>query len=307
MWRPQLPYGDLRSGLGAPPPAEGFHPMRLPTKGSGPAALVVAVLALLVAISGSSYAAVMIGKGSVDSAALRNGAVTEPKIASKAVTAWKLDEGSVTRPKIHRGAVNSDKVADGSLRAADFAEGELPTGAGAQGPKGERGEAGPQGAKGEKGDPGASATGSAYTYYDNAAPNTIAIPIVMVGTAQNFSGMHFTKQGAGPDFLQSPGTGMTFTQAGTYRISYGLGIQTPLAQILVNTYATKGATGAPTDPQVPGSQVQEVYNDTFLGGHNLQRSFLVSVAAGETVTTYVEANLLGVIRTSQWVDVQKVS
>ena len=97
--------------------------MRIPLKGSGPAALVLAVLALLVAVSGSSYAAVVAHRNSVDTAALQHHAVT--------------------RGKIDQGAVGSGKVLDGSLRAQDFRAGELPAGApGAPGAPGANGQPG---------------------------------------------------------------------------------------------------------------------------------------------------------------------
>ena len=79
----------------------------------------LALLALFVALGGTSYAAVKLPKNSVGSA------------------------------EIKAGAVASSEVKDRSLRARDFAAGQLPKGdAGSQGP------AGPQGPKGDKGDQG---------------------------------------------------------------------------------------------------------------------------------------------------------
>ena len=86
----------------------------------------VALLALFIALGGTSYAAVALPKNSVGTKQLKKNAVT------------------------------SAKVKNGSLKESDFKAGELP-----QGPKGDTGAQGPKGdtgAKGEKGDEGDAAT-----------------------------------------------------------------------------------------------------------------------------------------------------
>jgi hypothetical protein len=85
-------------------------------------AMIVACLALLVALTGTSVAAVtqLVPRNSVGPAQIRSNAVT--------------------RPKIRNNAVNSAKVANRSLLRADFAAGQLP--AGPQGPAGPAGPAG---------------------------------------------------------------------------------------------------------------------------------------------------------------------
>jgi hypothetical protein len=92
-------------------------------------AMVVACLALLVALGGTSVAA---------------------------VTA--IPRNSVGTPQLKKNAVVSAKVKNGSLRATDFAAGQLPAGlagppgpAGAGGPQGPQGLAGPQGTQGVQG------------------------------------------------------------------------------------------------------------------------------------------------------------
>jgi hypothetical protein len=93
-------------------------------------AMVVACLALLVALGGTSVAAVsQLGRNSVGPAQLQFGAVTNPKIRSNAVT--------------------SAKVRNRSLLRVDFAPGQLPTG-----PTGPQGPAGPAGPAGAAGPPG---------------------------------------------------------------------------------------------------------------------------------------------------------
>lgn len=92
-------------------------------------AMVVSILALLVAMSGSSYAAI--------------------RLSSHSVGFRQLKPGAVHRSDIATGAVNSAKVADGSLLAADFKHGQLPLGApgatGAKGAPGAPGSIGPVG------------------------------------------------------------------------------------------------------------------------------------------------------------------
>jgi hypothetical protein len=99
--------------------------------------MVVACLALLVALGGTSVAAVsQLGRNSVGPLQLRNGAVTNPKLRNNAVT--------------------SAKVANRSLLRSDFAAGQLPAGpTGPQGPAGAAGPAGPAGPAGAAGTVGA--------------------------------------------------------------------------------------------------------------------------------------------------------
>jgi hypothetical protein len=93
-------------------------------------AMIVACLALLVALGGTSVAAVsQLARNSVGTPQLRNSAVTNPKIRNN--------------------AVNSAKVAPRSLLRSDFAAGQLPAGpVGPQGPAGPAGAAGPAGPAG---------------------------------------------------------------------------------------------------------------------------------------------------------------
>jgi hypothetical protein len=83
--------------------------------------MVLAFVALLVALAGTSYAAI------------------------------QLPANSVGTKQLKKNAVISKKVKNRSLKAVDFATGQLPRGP--QGPQGAQGPAGPQGPKGDKGDP----------------------------------------------------------------------------------------------------------------------------------------------------------
>ena len=104
-------------------------------------ALVVSVIALSLALGGTSYAAIV------------------------------LPANSVGTKQIKKNAVTTAKVKDGSLLRADFGAGQLPPGAtgatgpkgdtgatGATGPKGDTGATGATGPKGDKGDPGVTGT-----------------------------------------------------------------------------------------------------------------------------------------------------
>jgi hypothetical protein len=93
---------------------------------------VTSMMALMVALGGTSYAAATLSKNSVGSAQIKTSGVAGSDIRSNAIT--------------------SAKVKNGSLKAVDFAAKQLPAGpAGAQGPKGDTGAKGDSGAKGTTG------------------------------------------------------------------------------------------------------------------------------------------------------------
>ena len=125
-------------------------------------ATIIAVIALLVALSGAGYAATTIGTSqlknnavttpkikntAVTTAKLKNNAVTRAKIASNAVGTGKLANAAVTTPKIAAGAVTASQLAPATLAA-------LLGGTGPPGPQGAQGPQGPQGLQGGQGPPG---------------------------------------------------------------------------------------------------------------------------------------------------------
>jgi hypothetical protein len=73
-------------------------------------ATIIALIALMVALSGVGYAATKIGTSQ-----LKNNAVTTPKIKNAAVS----------RAKVKNNAVNSSKLATGAVRAADLGAGSV--------------------------------------------------------------------------------------------------------------------------------------------------------------------------------------
>jgi hypothetical protein len=134
----------------------------------------LALLALLVASAGTSYAAVSLPAGSVGQAAIKDGAVSAAKL--------------------HANAVDSSKVADHSLLAKDFKGGQLPSGArgatGAAGVAGVAGAPGPAGASGGQGAPGPAAAAFATQDAVQTLLNigTTYFPIVSLTSADVHSG-----------------------------------------------------------------------------------------------------------------------
>ena len=93
--------------------------MRLPSIRRPSPSMAVAVMALVVASTGTSYATGLIG-----SADIRNDSVQSRDIKDR----------TIQGKDVKTGTIGAKQVKDGSLRARDFKEGQLP--AGAQGPAG---------------------------------------------------------------------------------------------------------------------------------------------------------------------------
>ncbi len=103
-------------------------------------AMVVASIALLVALGGTSVAAVnQLAANSVGTSQLKNNAVTTPKIKNSAVNASKLASNAVV----------TAKIANGTIQPADLSSAAKTSGPpGAQGPQGPSGPAGAPAATG---------------------------------------------------------------------------------------------------------------------------------------------------------------
>lgn len=144
--------------------------------------MVVASLALLVALGGTSMAAAT-------------------QLARNSVGTPQLKDAAVSNPKIKNNAVNSAKVANKSLLRSDFAPGQLPAG-----PTGPQGPAGPTGAAGAAGPAGVI---GAITVRTNAVT-------VDGGTAENgeFNSSRVTRLCEGSERAISAGTSWSTDAAG---------------------------------------------------------------------------------------------
>lgn len=79
------------------------------------ASMIVALIALFVAMGGTSYAAVTLGKNTVGSKQLKKNAVTTSKIKNGAVTGSKIKKNAVTDSKIKNGTITGNKIKLSSL------------------------------------------------------------------------------------------------------------------------------------------------------------------------------------------------
>jgi hypothetical protein len=107
--------------------------------------MVVALIALTVALGGTSVAAVnQLAANSVGTSQLKSNAVTTPKIKNSAVNASKLASNAVTTAKIAGNAVTNAKIANGTIQPADLSSAAKTSGP--AGPSGAQGPSGPAGA-----------------------------------------------------------------------------------------------------------------------------------------------------------------
>jgi hypothetical protein len=132
----------------------------------------VALVALFVALGGTSYATV------------------SSVLPANSVGTRQIQNDSITRAKISHESITSVLVKDGSLLAKDFMAGQLPAG-----PIGHVGPTGPQGLKGDKGDKGD--TGVIGTIAVRTRTVTIAAGGVGTVGASAESGEHVIGAGTG--------------------------------------------------------------------------------------------------------------
>ncbi|MDP8909132.1 MAG: hypothetical protein M3N47_08460 [Chloroflexota bacterium] len=102
---------------------------------NGRYANVTATLALVIALSGTSYAAI-----TVTSKDIRNGTIRGIDVASDTITSKNVRNRTIGGADVANNTITSGKIRNGSLLARDFKRGELPAGAtGPQGPRGGNG------------------------------------------------------------------------------------------------------------------------------------------------------------------------
>ena len=120
---------------------------------------VVALLALFVALGGTSYAALT-------------------------VTGKTVKNGSLTGQDLKRGTITSRQVKDGGLLSADFKAGQLPAG-----PRGETGPAGPPGTPGQAGPAGSFSSVVARKLFGSVADGAqTALTVVCAAGERPISG-----------------------------------------------------------------------------------------------------------------------
>ena len=157
-------------------------------------ALILASLALLIALTGTSYATVLnVPDGSVTTAKIKNGAVTTPKLKNDAVNIDKLAANAVT----------ASQVKNGSLLKEDFKSGQLP--AGPPGPQGPRGVPGPKGAPGVSGLQRVDAATSASSANSKAVVATCPSGKRVVGGGAQVTGSGSNKVSITQSFPDSNG------------------------------------------------------------------------------------------------------
>ncbi len=148
-------------------------------------AMAVALLALFVALGGTSYATVslVVPQNSVGTAQLKN--------------------DSVTRAKLAHGEITSVLIKKGSLMASDFAPGQI-----LAGPAGPTGPAGAKGDKGDKGDTGATGAISQIA----VRSNSVSVPPGGVGVVTVGADSDYRAAGAGTAWSLNhgdPGAGLS--------------------------------------------------------------------------------------------------
>jgi hypothetical protein len=100
--------------------------MHIPRPSAGPAALVIASLALFVAAAQPGYAALSsLGRGSVGSEQLKDGGVRADDLAKNSVSSATIKNGAVKRQDLADGAVGQDQLGDASVTGTALAAGSV--------------------------------------------------------------------------------------------------------------------------------------------------------------------------------------
>jgi len=105
----------------------GFALRKLQKRRPSPA-MAVALLALVVAMSGTAIAATQLGKNTVGTRQLKRNAVRVGKLAPEAVRAGKLAKGAIATNRLRDGVVATGKIADQAVTSGKLADNAFSTG-----------------------------------------------------------------------------------------------------------------------------------------------------------------------------------
>jgi hypothetical protein len=143
--------------------------------------MIVACIALLVAIGGTSYAAI---------------SVTGKNVQNGSLTGKDVKNGSVDGADVRNSSLTTSDIRNQSLLATDFKSGQLP-----------------QGPKGDKGDPGAPGSALGYATISDShtvdpalSLNITTANVTQVGTVVCFNGLPFTPRVAVANVSAGAGT-----------------------------------------------------------------------------------------------------
>ncbi len=147
-------------------------------------AMVVASISLLVALGGTSVAAVnQLAANSVGTSQLKSNAVTTPKIKNSAINASKLASNAVNAAKIANNAVAGSEIKNASIQPADLSSSAKTAGPpGTPGAPGAPGPAGPSGPSGVA-TPGYVAQVTSQTSASEATTNSTSF-VPLAGSSQ---------------------------------------------------------------------------------------------------------------------------
>jgi hypothetical protein len=231
-------------------------------------AMGVACVALLIALGGSSFAAVQ--------AVLPSNSVGQLQLRNSAVSTAELARGAVTTGKLAANAVTSAKVKNGSLLAADFKAGQL-----AAGPAGPPGPPGPPGA------PGQAGTGATLAFKVITSPDVLSL------TSNTFADV----AGATTTIDVPSGASATLLARFTAESAcYGGGGYCSV-RILVdgNEAAPAAGTDFAFDSSDNNTETVESYES-----HTVERSIAGAGAGSHTVTVQVRVSNLMTLRLDDW-------
>ena len=90
-------------------------------------AMIVAIVALVLSLGGTSYAAIVLPAGSVGTKQIKKNAVISSKVKNGSLTTSDVKNESLTTSDVKNESLTTADISDGSLTTADIADGSLTT------------------------------------------------------------------------------------------------------------------------------------------------------------------------------------